>query len=44
MVGKFGEMRRQDIPEYPVDDIREVLINELQDNTHHVLQKHQPIQ
>lgn len=29
MAGKFGAMRRQDIPEYPVDGIREALINSL---------------
>jgi ATP-dependent DNA helicase RecG len=29
MAGKFGAMRRQDIPEYPVDGIREALINAL---------------
>ena len=27
MAGKFGAMRRQDIPEYPVDGIREALTN-----------------
>lgn len=29
MAGKFGAMRRQDIPEYPIDGIREALINAL---------------
>lgn len=29
MAGKFGAMRRQDIPEYPVDGIREALTNAL---------------
>ena len=29
MAGKFGAMRRQDIPEYPVDGIRGILINAL---------------
>lgn len=29
MAGKFGAMRRQDIPEYPFDGIREALINAL---------------
>jgi ATP-dependent DNA helicase RecG len=27
MAGKFGEMKRRDIPEYPVDGIREALTN-----------------
>lgn len=29
MAGKFGAMRRQDIPEYPIDGIREALTNAL---------------
>lgn len=29
MTGKFGAMQRRDIPEYPVDGIREALINAL---------------
>ncbi len=29
MAGKFGSMRRRDIPEYPVDGIREALTNAL---------------
>ena len=29
MAGKFGSMRRKDIPEYPVDGIREALTNSL---------------
>ena len=29
MAGKFGAMRRQDIPEYPIDGIREALTNSL---------------
>ncbi len=29
MAGKFGEMRRRDIPEYPVEGIREALTNAL---------------
>ena len=29
MAGKFGEMQRQDIPEYPVNGIREALTNAL---------------
>lgn len=29
MMGKFGEMQRRDIPEYPVDGIREALTNAL---------------
>lgn len=29
MAGKFGEMKRRDIPEYPVEGVREVLINAL---------------
>lgn len=29
MMGKFGAMQRRDIPEYPIDGIREALINAL---------------